>query len=145
LRGPCPDRRDERGRVQPRRDAEKHGFGRRDIVDGDEVIGDQLHPRRVAEPAKVDHFARNRFQERAHDGQHRGIAARVDHRIARRHLGTGAADRAIEQRDAAGREDLRHALLVSQAKRARIDHEVALPRLRDRSGNFLCDAGRCQA
>jgi len=49
---------DERG-IEPSHLAEHKGFGRRQIVDGDEVVGDELHPASVAKGTDI--FLRARY------------------------------------------------------------------------------------
>ncbi len=106
------DHLEDHFRIEPGLHAHHHGFRRGNVVDRDQEIGDIFHLAAVAEGADVVKLAREAAEHRL-DLRHRfGIAAGVDHQIARPRLGAGAAHRAIEHDVAGGAEHLLGLLLV---------------------------------
>ena len=112
IAGAVGDHLEDHFRIEPGLHAHHHGFGRGDVVDRDQEVGDIFHPAAVAEGADVVKLAREAGEHRL-DLRHRfGIAAGVDHQIAGPRLRAGAAHRAIEHDVAGGAEHLLGLLLV---------------------------------
>ena len=84
-------------------------FGRGDVVDGDEQVGDELHLRPGAEGADVVVRAREPLEHRRDPPAGRAVPARVDDEILRPRLGAGSAQRTIEEQSRRARARARRA------------------------------------
>ena len=102
------------------------GLGRRQVVDGDQQVGDELQLGAGAECAAVISIARKTRKNLLATRAGAAIAARVDHDVFHCGLRAGAADRTIEQDHAAFREALAGVLLDLQRQRARFDDDSTL-------------------
>ncbi len=133
-RGPGADQLDDPVRIEAGLEAEHEGFGRGDIVDRDQEIGDELHAAAVAEGAEVVVLAREIGEEGPERRDSPGIAARIDDEVLDGGLRAGAAQGAV-QRDVPGlAENPFHPELVVERERAGLDDDAPLDL---RSGDLL--------
>jgi len=114
---------EDQRRIEPRHLAEHNRFGRRQIVDRNEMVGDELHPAAITEGADI-------FLRSGYTGEHlaaalecRLVAAGEDDEVPARRLGAGAAHRTIEHDVAGFAQRGFGALLVAEGERARLDHD----------------------
>ena len=105
---------------------EDEGLGRRQIVDGDEVVGDELHLAAMAEGPDVFLGARDAREHLLRALERCRVAAAEDDEILPRRLRTGAANRAVEQDLALSRERGAAALLRLERERAALDDDLPL-------------------
>src|ERR1700738_268272 len=82
---------------EPGHFAEQDGFGRRQIVDRDEMVGNELHPAAVAERTDITLPARYAGEHLAAALERRLVAAGEYDEVLSGRLGAGAAYRAVEQ------------------------------------------------
>ena len=114
---------------------------RRDVVDGDEQIGDEFHLAAVAERAEVVRQAREPGEDRGATLVGGAVARGIDDEVARHRLRAGAAQRAIEERYTGFGEGIARALLRLDRQCAQFGHDEILARLGEIGGDGLVDRG----
>ena len=125
--------------------AKHHRFGRRDVVDGDEVVGDVLHDAAIAECAEEDLPARHGVKRRERSLIGSAVAAGEDHEVLDGGLGTRAAQRTIEQHLAtADKRFMRRPLDVERQRRT-LDRNLPAPARRGDAVRSGGDRGKCLA
>ena len=97
LPAPLPITSRMRSRVEPGLGAEHDRLGGGGVVDGDQQIGDELHPAAIAERAEIMADPRKGGEGVTAAAIGGLVAARIDREVAGDGLRAGAGDRAIEQ------------------------------------------------
>jgi hypothetical protein len=95
-------------------------LGRRDVVDRDQQVRDQLQAHAVAESADAGLRPCKAAEHRRTAPRRRGVTADIDHQVARLGLRSRAADRRIEQSDTGGGEPFPGARLGRNRQRAEL-------------------------
>ena len=114
-------------RVEPRFHRQHQRLGRGHIVNRDEQVRDELHLRPGAEVPDVKPRAGERVQDRRDPAIRPAVAAREDDQVFHPRLRSGSAQRAIEQRRAAGGQRLPRRFLDGDRQRAGFDHDELRP------------------
>src|SRR5258708_38848342 len=83
--------------IKSRALCQDHRFGSRDVVDCDQMIGDELHPAAIAEPAEIRALLGEVGEEARTLCDRVAVAAGVDHEIAVFCLSAGSAEWTIQR------------------------------------------------
>src|SRR5260370_16304377 len=107
--------------------AEHKGFGRRQIVNGDKMVGDELHPATVAEGTDIFLGARYAGEHFAAALESRFVTAGEDNEVLSGRLAAAAAHRTVELDLALRPEPPLPAALHLHRQGAAFDDDLALP------------------
>jgi hypothetical protein len=110
-------------RIEPGALRQGHRLGGGDVVNRDQMVGDELHAAAVAERAEIGAlFGKIGEQPRAPRNRS-AVAAGIDHEITLPCLRAGTAQRTVERNVTCFRQDIFEAKLVGDGKRAEFDHD----------------------
>ena len=115
---------------------QQHRLGGGDVVNGDQMIGDEFHPAAIAVGAEIGALPGEIGKQIGASGNGGTVAAGVDHEIAIFGLRAGSTQRTIQRNVAGLLQDGFEAKLVGDGERGEFDHD---PRRRGGTGDTLRD------